>query len=297
MPDGWRARYSQWLVSGGYLLLLGLGAEIDSLSGWALMAAAISVLALMAWMATLRRARSMADTPTSTVASAAQGYVELRGCGRPLGGAPLLAPLTQLPCLWYRYRVERRQRDKWVTEDTGESNASFLLDDGSGECAVDPEGAEVLPARQDRWLQGDRRYTQSLILPGERLYVLGQFQTRGGSDLALDRQADLAHKLNEWKADMPALLARHDLDRDGQFNAQEWERVRQLALDEVESEHRDLRAAPDLHTLRRPEDGRVFMVSTLDPSGIERRLRFWAIAHAACFIAGLAGLGHWWAQR
>ena len=75
---------------------------------------------------------------TSKVASAAQGYVELIGSGRPLAGAPLISPVSQLPCLWYRYKIERKTSDnKWVLEDKGESDASFILEDGTGECVVD----------------------------------------------------------------------------------------------------------------------------------------------------------------
>src|SRR5690606_17246834 len=105
------------------------------------------------------------DTPTARIASAAQGYTELQGRGRPLDGTPLLSPVNALPLLWYRLQTERRQSDgKWRVTSTDTSDASFLLDDGSGECAIDPDGAEMLVRRRDVFTQGELRYTQwSLI--------------------------------------------------------------------------------------------------------------------------------------
>jgi hypothetical protein len=51
----------------------------------------------ISWMA-LRKARSIEDTPTSKISSAAQGYVELIGSAKA-DQALLSAPLTNTPCL------------------------------------------------------------------------------------------------------------------------------------------------------------------------------------------------------
>lgn len=74
-------------------------------SGWLLALGAIGLLGTWGWLSSLRRARAILDTPTSRIGSAAQGIVELVGKGRPLPGAPLLSPMTHLPCLWYRYSL------------------------------------------------------------------------------------------------------------------------------------------------------------------------------------------------
>ncbi|MCX8018595.1 MAG: hypothetical protein N2690_11955, partial [Rhodocyclaceae bacterium] len=63
------------LVSGGYLLLLFVGFQIDLVEAWRVIAALIALLALIAWVLALKRARAIADTPTAKIASAAQGYV------------------------------------------------------------------------------------------------------------------------------------------------------------------------------------------------------------------------------
>lgn len=291
-----RRGYEQWLTSGGYLMALFFGAEIDTPLGWRISAAFVAVLAILAWVEVLRRARAVADMPTSSIASAAQGYVELLGRGLPLAGTPLLTPLTGLPCLWYRYKVERKRGDKWETERSGESTDSFLLDDGSGRCVVDPEGAEVLPRGSDVWYPAaDRRHTQALLLAGEQIYLLGRFRTWGGDSLDLNVAEDVKHLLAEWKRDMPRLLERFDADRDGTLDLREWERARTEARREVERNHRELRAAPDTHMIDRPDDGRLFLISSLPPEKIERRYTYWALAHMTAFLLALAGIGYFWA--
>lgn len=283
-----RRNYGQWLASGGYLLFLFGGFQIDTPAGWRISAGIIAVLAVLAWAAVLRRARAVADTPTSNIASAAQGYVELLGQGLPLAGTRLRAPLNDLPCLWYRYKVERKRDDKWVTEDSGESTDSFLLDDGSGVCVVDPEGAEVLPRSSDTWYpETDYRYTQAVLLEGERIYVLGGFRTWGGDSLDLSAAEDVKQLLAEWKQDLPKLLERFDRDGDGVLGMHEWEQARAQARHEVERNHRELRAAPDTHMLGRPADGRLFLISSLPPDTLRMRYLFWSFAHVAIFFVAL----------
>ena len=76
---------------------------------------------LFAWLSVLRRHRLIVGTPTSRIASAAQGYVELLGNARR-EGAPILSKYLLLPCLWYRYKVERKNhKNQWHTVDTGKA--------------------------------------------------------------------------------------------------------------------------------------------------------------------------------
>ena len=282
------ARLQPWLVSGGYLGLLMAGAHVGTVTGWRWTALALLPLALVAWIAALRRARMIADTPTSTIASAAQGWVELHGQGRRLDGEPLRDPVRQLPCLWWRFRIERRKGRDWVVDDEGTSTTPFLIDDGSGQCLVDPEGAEVLPARREQWTQGGRRTTLELLLPGEAIYVVGGFRTEGGAALPLSVHEDVGHLLAEWKRDGRALLQQHDRNGDGQIDLHEWEQVRQRARREVEQQHRELRAAPSLHLIEVPPDGRTMLISSLPPERLQRRYLRWAWVHAAMFLGALA---------
>ena len=285
--------FGRFVVSGGQLILLFVGFQIDDPLGWLFIAMGIAALSVFGWLGALRRWRSISDTPTSQVATAAQGYVELIGRGKPLEGLPLVSPLTGLPCLWYRNDVEVKNNDgKWEHDRSDTSDASFIINDGSGECLVDPEGAEVLSIRKDVWTQGDERYTQWLLLKDERIYALGQFMTRSGLDLQLDRNEDIKELLAEWKRDHPLLLKRFDLDGDGQLSLREWELARSAARREVEARHREARSSADLHLMHYPEDGRLYMISNMEPDKLARRYQWWAWGHLFVFFAGLAGASY-----
>ena len=151
----------------------------------------------------LKIARLIEDTPTSRIRSAAQGYVELVGRGRPLAGTENLAPLTQRPCIWWRYRISRktkrggskRSRDAWQTVASGTSALPFQLDDGTGQCIVKPDGAEVVATESTTWYgntpwptagpgqalsrfeERDYRYIEERIYEHELVYALGGFRS------------------------------------------------------------------------------------------------------------------------
>lgn len=287
-----RREYANLVTSGGQLLLLLIGFHLDTPVGWTICLALTALVSLVAWTSATRRRRAIDDTPTSKVASASQGYVELKGKGKPLGGMPLLSPLTGLPCLWYRYRIERRSNDKWVYEGDGESDSSFILDDGTGQCLIDPEGAEILANRNDRWVKDNRRYTQWLLIERDPIYALGQFVTKGSVDLRLDFAEDLKTLLAEWKKDTKTLLARFDANKDGELDMKEWELARQQAKREITAQHREQHAHAEVSIVRRPDDGRMFLISDLDPARLARRYRVWSWAHLTIFFATLGGFAY-----
>jgi hypothetical protein len=206
-----------------------------------------------------------------------------------------MSPHSHVPCLWFRYTVERKDSDnKWVTEDKGESDASFILDDGSGECVVDPEGAEMLITKKDSWIQGDRRYTEWLLIERQTIYALGQFATRGSIDLDLNLAEDVKLLLSEWKTRTAELLARFDLNKDGQLDLKEWELARAQAKREVAANHRELRASSELHVMHLPEDGRLYLISDLDPGKLASKYRWWSWFHIAIFFGALIALPILW---
>ncbi len=146
-----RREYAQLVTSGAQLLLLFVGVKLESREGWLGTLSVMALVSLFAWLSALKRLRAIRDTPTSRIASAAQGYVELIGRGKLFGDTPLVSKLRQLPCLWYRYKVERRtSKDKWETVDSGESGDSFMLRDDTGDCVVDPEHAEIITKHRDQ---------------------------------------------------------------------------------------------------------------------------------------------------
>lgn len=290
-----RQGYGNLVTSGGQLILLLIGFKTESSLGMFVCVALMVPLSLIAWTSAWRRARAVADTPTSRVASAAQGYTELIGSGKPLAGAPLMSPLSHVPCLWFRYTVERKDNEnKWVQEDKGESDASFILDDDSGECVVDPEGAEMLMTKKDSWIQGDRRYTEWLLIERQKVYALGQFATRGSVDLDLNLVEDVKLLLAEWKTRTAELLERFDLDKNGQLDLKEWELARAQAKREIAANHRELRASSELHVMHLPEDGRLYLISDMEPESLASKYRWWSWFHIAIFFAALIALPILW---
>ena len=132
--------YGQLVTSGAQIALVVFGFQMQSRIGWLGCLGIMAAISLAAWASAIKWRRAINDTPTSRIASAAQGYVELQGSGLPLGGLPLLSPRMALPCLWYRYTTEEKDSDgKWKVVGRGESEASFLVDDGSG-----PEARAVM---------------------------------------------------------------------------------------------------------------------------------------------------------
>jgi hypothetical protein len=282
-----RRRYAGMLVSGGgQLLFLMLGVHLESRAGWIFSLCGVAVLSFLAWIATVRRWRAIGDTPTSQVASAAQGYVELAGRARNHAGGAVIAPHSQLPCCWYRYLVEKRRSGNkgWKVVDEGESDASFLLVDATGETTVEPQGAEVLPRSRDTWGRGDYRYTEWRIVDGDPLYVLGEFTTRGAAPTAREAREDVGALLAAWKQDKPGLMRRFDLDRDGTLDFREWSLARSEAKRQVERAHAELRAMPGYDVVAKPADGRLFLLSNLDRAKLEQKYLFWAWVHLALFF-------------
>lgn len=293
-----RREYDQLVTSGAQLVLLVFGIQSESRQGWLICLGLLALISLAAWLSALHRRRALDDTPTSRVASAAQGYVELRGSGRALAGMPLLSPLSGFPCLWYRFQIEEKSHDgKWRTVERGESTSSFILDDGSGECVIDPENAEVMTRHKNVRNTGKRRHSEWTLQIGDPIYALGDFRTIGGASLELDAAGDARELLGEWKAQPQALLKRFDLDGNGELSMQEWTLARQAARREIAQRHAELRAAADTHLLRRPADGRLFLVANLDPQGISRRYLYWAGFHLAVFFAAIGALPWVWQQQ
>lgn len=286
-----RREHAPLVVLVAQVVCLVLVWRLDSL---ALRSAALTLatlLGLWAWLAAMGRHRAIADTPTSRIASAAQGYVELIGQGRTLPDASLFSPMTHLPCLWYRYTLYKRVNDSWEYEEAGESDQAFLLDDGSGRCLVDPAGAEIFTSHVETRETGDRRYTEHLLLEGDRLYALGQFVSSSASHEGLNARQDLDDLLTDWKNDPDSLRRRFDRDGDGQISPGEWNQAVEAARREVADSHRGRLREPIRHRLNKPPRGRFYLISDHDPDELARRYARWSGVH----LAGLLVLLGAWA--
>ncbi|MDY0301048.1 MAG: GIDE domain-containing protein [Trichlorobacter sp.] len=284
-----------WL---GLTLTLGLTAGTSLAGGW--------------WFVRCQRqARFMLDTPTSKIRSAAQGYVELYGILQKYH-APLVAPLTGLPCVWWSYRIEEREssggrKSHWRTIEQKTSNAPLLLDDNTGQCLIAPAGAKVMAVRRQVW-HGDScypladtpvhrfsglilgqsryRYTEERLLEGDFLYAIGQFYTLGGAHYEVDEETLRAQIIRQWKQDLPDLHNRFDSNGDGQLDEAEWENTRHAALLEARKQIQELRNAPAQHHMCQPGENQPFILSNHGEDELSRRLYWKSIGCALLCLAG-----------
>jgi hypothetical protein len=263
----------------------------------------------------LHIARMLEDTPTSRVRSAAQGYVELVGRSRALAGTTNLAPLTQRPCVWWRFRIQKRagsasrsgRRAQWHTTQSGRSEQPFLLDDGTGQCIVQPAGAEVLtsetmtwygdtpwpalpPGRRSPFGEPEYRYYEERIYEHEQVHVLGEFRTHTGAPHT-NRDADITALLAEWKQDQAALKERFDTDGDGQVSLEEWERAREAARQAVTQRHLEQPVPQAMHVVGRPDGAQLFLIAAYPEKELARRYRRRAVLAFAGFGAATYALG------
>jgi hypothetical protein len=273
--------------------------------------------------------RAIADTPTSRVRSAAQGYVELSGRGVLPADSRNKGPLTGLPCTWWRYKIEDRGRRSrfqfsstadvadprsWSCVDSGTSTEPFVLDDGTGQCLIDPRGAEVFPSvttvwyGSEEWPQeripggdgvlgwlldriptGRYRYTEYRLQIQEHVCALGAFRSEGGVSVD-DPDAAVTELLHQWKQDQAALLKRFDTNHDGALSAAEWEQARAAARKEVMDGRAADTRTPSLHVLGEPTDGRCFLLAASEGGSLARRFRRRALAGIGGFVGSAAAL-------
>lgn len=267
-------------------------------AGLAALAGAASFHLAFRW---LHRARLIADTPTAKVRSAAQGYVELEGRAKLMEGEPIHAPLSGARCVWYSYKVEKRETDyedgrrssRWRTVERGVSEAIFHLEDDTGRCIVDPDGADVAPSVRLKWRghlprpehapqrtgfwnslfsSGPYRYTEYRIQENDPLYAIGQFVSLGGADGA-NLRTEMGDLLNRWKQNRSGLIRRFDANGDGEIDAEEWETARQHAEREVIASWRERTRPTEFHLMKKPDYGRPYLLSVIPQDKLTERYR------------------------
>jgi hypothetical protein len=108
-----------------------------------------------------RQARKIEDTPTSKVASAPQGFVELEGFAWP--AAEKLPTPSGMEAVYYSFRLEKKvttgsgknRRRTWICVYSSVKGESFYLADPTGLALVNLYDAELnlAPARTRNWRQ------------------------------------------------------------------------------------------------------------------------------------------------
>jgi hypothetical protein len=269
--------------------------------------------------------RLIEDTPTAKIRSAPQGYVELEGAGKLMDGPPIIAKLTGLPCVWFRYKIEEQVKTRykghtqtrWQVIDKGESTETFWLEDETGRVAIDPEGADVTPRHKDSWRSssmlggmarpanvasfltsqssfGTYRLTEERINSGERLYALGLLKSVSSYTSQPTVDEDVRELLKDWKKDQPTLLRRFDLNKDGKIDETEWRLARTQARRETMKNRQEqvIHSTDGLNVLGPTRDGsRPYILSAFTQAELTKRYKLWAALYAgACFLLGLAAV-------
>jgi hypothetical protein len=292
-----RAQLLQFVMSAGYLGVAGTAAWI----GWRAehhgvmpyIAAGVTLLgATLAWRLSHRRYHLIADTPTSLIRSASQGYVELVGRASLLPGQQPLAFNGLPPCVWFEVVVSEPNTLDPTSGNTWSrtSDELFALRDDSGLCVIDPDHCEVHGTHERQWKLEGTRYRARYLAQHDPLYALGELSTQRASEGHGDFRADVADQLRQWKRKPREMLRRFDANGDGTVDHDEYVDAVKAAEVAVREQMKSLHSHPDVHLLRNPGSGFPYILSNTDPQAVAVRFRRWAIFHALLAMAAAAAL-------
>ncbi len=238
---------------------------------YALALGLIALLALaLAWRY-LGYVQLMRNVPAAKIRSAPQGYVELIGRARPLDSAAFHAPGSRRPCVWFEYTYHDTPAESQQDLKTARTQASFLIDDGTGSCRIDPMWMRFEPTNSAYGSAAMRPVVSSKwIEVGERIHVYGKFSSLRRDYHSLYKQ-ELNRRLQAAKQDR-ALMQALDVNQDGHVDQEEWEEARRRIESEVEtyivSMQKNQGDSLVAHVLRAPDDKRLpYLVSTRRESG------------------------------
>ncbi len=299
--------YGRLLTSGMQLFLIALLWQAQSRTAAIYCLPLVALISLLAWLSALKRRNFLVSIPVAKIVSAAQGYLQLAGRGRPLEGAPLYSP-SGAPCLWYRTQVRERPvrshinyrdlleiffaligADAHTIRD--ESSDPFILDDGTGRCTVmDIEQAEMLCSNKTtRWTISTTT-TEWRFNLNEPLYVLGDFKTIDAHTFEFNARAEVSNLLAEWKKDPVSLNKRFDLDGNNQLNEKEWNLARSAARRAVEKERDESLSQPAAHFIHSPASGEVYLISNISPAKLAFRYLLWSVFHLLVFMGAMGSI-------
>lgn len=235
--------------------------------------AILAVLSLLWSVLLYRRYRLIEDTESTTLNSAAQGYVELQGKAALYDGEVARSLHYEVPpMVWYR--------KLFYTSWSG-----FLLRDEDGQCTIDPRKAEVITP-----LYKYNQHIYNAIYPGETIYALGELETLKKHRNEWERKGLVGRKLGEWKQAKFRFLDYFDSNKDGQIDEAEMSYARIAAEREVDDEMEASYQMPATHVVSRPRDGRPFILSSIHPDSLIKRYKIATLVHFAgwLFLSAIA---------
>ena len=250
------------------------------------------------WQHGQRCARIVEDIPTSKIVSAPQGYVELLGRAQAVQDQPSISGPSGIPCLWYRCEIAvrgttARNRDLvssllaaavYFPERNEECDSSFIIRDGSGEAIIFPHGAEVITAHRQTWYEGDTRFIEERIMPGDALYVLGDFSSYYAGETYFDLLNEVSAQMSIWQSDKQGMLRRFDRNGNGVLDPDEWESMHAEALKLAQQKEAQLKAAPAVNRVMAPDRGFQYLISARDPAALAGYYLWWRAGGLALFL-------------
>jgi len=241
-----------------------------------------ALVAILAWAFNYKRLLAISEVPISTIASAAQGYVELFGKSRQR--LPMRSPIQGVACVWFRLWVYARDSNyMWRLQDYQVSEQVFELHDDSGVCLVDPKGADVYAAKRHVITQNGHRYIEDVLFADKSIYVLGDLDAGTQAHTEAEINREVGKLLTQWKQSKARLLQRFDLNRDGEIDMLEWEHARELAYSDIKRQQSQLLKS-EQHLIAKPQNKRLFVISGITPEALRQRYRYWAIVHFSIFF-------------
>lgn len=282
--------------------LANIGSEFRQLDGvefWLGVSVAIAIALYLFWRMVrwYQHARLIENIPTARIRSAPQGYIELIGEAGLMDGPTIISPLSHIRCVWFSYKIEEKVRrydgkgrlqSRWRVVKKQTSEEIFMLSDDTGDCAIDPDDAEVITRNKQVWYKHDvvppRRYTEWTILEGEPLYAMGLFKSVASvQDQTIRQQVSL--KLREWKQEPNRLLDRYDQNQDGEISPQEWQQARQDATIQVKRDIGQRARMKQLSIMRSsPHKNQPYILSTVPEDKLVARYQHRALAAMVGFI-------------
>ena len=227
----------------------------------------LSFISLLFAITLYRRIRLIEDTATTSLNSAAQGYMALAGKTSLYEGEIVSGPNPELPpMLWYKNHLF-------------ESWSGFILSDEKGRCTLDPNGAEVITPL---YSYNDHYY--NAIYPSEMIYVIGQLQTLKKHRNDFERNSLVSTKLVEWKRNKLNFLDYFDTDKDGLIDESEMRNAKDAATNFVDMALEELYQKPATHVVSKSDDGRPFIITSIHPDTLLKRYKRGVAFHAINWI-------------
>ena len=287
----WTSHYVNLFTSGIYLGLLLAGLFFDENLTPAIIQQSLLgliLLALFAFAFNFWRYLAIAKAPVSTIAAAAQGYIELNGIASK--EPPLSSPLHGEPCVWFRsWAYARDHQNLWRLVDYTQSDEVFQLEDDSGACTVNPHGAEVVHMLKRTSYKHNHRYVEEYLPANKPLYLIGHLDTRHHFSSEKTIIKHMGHIISDWKSNPSKMLFRFDLDRNGEIDQEEWEKARSQAREEV-SRHQMNQAHTGDFEVAAPTNGQLYLLSGMSPEFLRRSYRCWVFTHLAVLTGLLIGI-------